>query len=36
MKALNEHDLTHAKVKGCYLYINGERFNFENVPEYLK
>ena len=28
MKALNEHNLTQAKVKGRYLYINGERFSF--------
>ena len=36
LKARNEHNLTQAKVKGRYLYINGERFSFENVPEYLK
>ena len=36
MKARNEHNMTQAKVKGRYLYINGERFSFENVPEYLK
>lgn len=36
MKARNEHNLPEAKVKGRFLYINNERFNFENVPEYLK
>jgi len=36
MKARNEHNLPEAKVKGRFLYINGERFDFENVPEYLK
>ena len=36
LKARNEHNLTQAKVKVRYLYINGERSSFENVPEYLK
>jgi len=29
MKARNEHNLPEAKVKGRFLYINGERFDFE-------
>ena len=34
-KAHNEHNLPEAKVKDRFLYINGERFDFENVPERL-
>ena len=36
MKACNEHNRTHTKVKGHYQYINGGHFSFDNVLEYLK
>ncbi len=36
MKAREEHGLNHAKVKGRFLFINNERYDFENIPEYLR
>ena len=36
MKARNEHGLTNAKVIGRFLFINNEKYNFQNVPDFLK
>ena len=36
MKARKEHDLNDAKVKGRFLFINNKRYDFTNIPEYLK
>ena len=36
MKAREEHGLSDAKVKGRFLFINNERYDFKSIPEYLK
>ena len=36
MKAREEHGLNDAKVKGRFLFINNERYDFKSIPEYLK
>jgi len=36
MKAREEHGLSHAKVKGRFLFINSEKCNFKSIPKYLK
>lgn len=36
MKAREEHGLSNAKVKGRFLFINNERYDSNNIPEYLK
>lgn len=36
MKAREEHGINDAKVKGRYLFINNERYNWKNIPEFLK
>ena len=36
MKAREEHGLSNAKVKGRFLFINYERCDSNNIPEYLK
>ena len=36
MKARNKHGLTNAKVIGRFLFLNNEKYNFQNVPDFLK
>ena len=36
MKVREEHGLGDAKVKGRFLFINNERYDSKNIPEFLK
>ena len=36
IKARDEHGLKNAKVKGRFLYIDKDRYDYENIPDFLK
>ena len=36
MKAREEHGIADAKVIGRFLVINNEKYNYQNVPEFLR
>jgi len=36
MKARDEHGLKNARVKGRFLCIDKDRYDYENIPGFLK